>query len=193
MLLYASSKGHFKTKNALELKSLAQSSVGIEDTSISIHVVQLIELIEMYDKQIGILEKKMEEIISTLNTSLLTVPGISVIACTIILGETNNLENFNSSKKLLAFAGLDPKVRQSGYFNAGSCRMSKKGSPYLRDTLVYTAWNLVRHSKRFEEYYSLKRSQGKSHYNALGHVAHKLVRVIYRLIKFGETYQENFA
>lgn len=189
-LLYASSKGHFKKEKSIELKSLAKTTVGIKDTSISLHLIQLIELIELYTKQIKDIEIKITDIVNNLDTTLLSVPGISIIACAIILGETNNFENFSSSKKLLAFAGLDPKIRQSGNFNASSCRMSKKGSPYLRYALIFTAWNIVRHSEKFNKYYSLKRSQGKSHYNALGHVAHKLVRILFTLIKKNISYQE---
>ena len=188
--IYASSKGHFKKEKSIELKSLAKTTVGIKDTSISLHLIQLIELIELYTKQIKDIEIKITDIVNNLDTTLLSVPGISVIACAIILGETNNFENFSSSKKLLAFAGLDPKIRQSGNFNASSCRMSKKGSPYLRYALIFTAWNIVRHSEKFNKYYSLKRSQGKSHYNALGHVAHKLVRILFTLIKKNISYQE---
>ena len=189
-LLYASSKGHFKKEKSIELKSLAKTSVGIKDTSISLHVIQLIELIELYDKQIKDIVSKISDTVEKLDTKLLSVPGINIIACAIILGETNNLDNFSDSKKLLAFAGLDPKIRQSGNFYASSCRMSKKGSPYLRYALIFTAWNIARHSEKFNRYYCLKRSQGKSHYNTLGHVAHKLVRVIFTLIKKDIIYQE---
>ena len=189
-LLYASSKGHFKKEKSIELKSLAKTTVGIKDTSISLHLIQLIELIELYDKQIKDIVTKIADTVDKLDTKLLSVPGISIIACAIILGETNNFNNFSNSTKLLAFAGLDPKIRQSGNFNASSCRMSKKGSPYLRYALIFTAWNIVRHSEKFNKYYCLKRSQGKSHYNSLGHVAHKLVRVIFTLIKKNIVYQE---
>ncbi|ERT43170.1 IS110-like element ISFnu4 family transposase [Fusobacterium nucleatum] len=189
-LLYASSKGHFKKEKSIELKSLAKTTVGIKDTSISLHVIQLIELIELYDKQIKDIVTKIADTVDKLDTKLLSVPGISIIACAIILGETNNFNNFSDSTKLLAFAGLDPKIRQSGNFNASSCRMSKKGSPYLRYALIFTAWNIVRHSEKFNKYYCLKRSQGKSHYNSLGHVAHKLVRVIFTLIKKNIVYPE---
>ena len=189
-LLYASSKGHFRKEKSIELKSLAKTSVGIKDTSISLHVIQLIELIELYDRQIKDIVTKITDTVDKLDTKLLSVPGINIISCAIILGETGNLDNFSDSKKLLAFAGLDPKIRQSGNFYASSCRMSKKGSPYLRYALVFTAWNIVRHSEKFNTYYCLKRSQGKSHYSALGHVAHKLVRVIFTLIKKDIIYQE---
>ena len=189
-LLYASSKGHFRKEKSFELKSLAKTSVGIKDTSISLHVIQLIELIELYDRQIKDIVTKITDTVDKLDTKLLSVPGINIISCAIILGETNNLDNFSDSKKFLAFAGLDPKIRQSGNFYASSCRMSKKGSPYLRYALIFTAWNIARHSEKFNRYYCLKCSQGKSHYNALGHVAHKLVRVMFTLIKKNISYQE---
>ena len=182
-LLYASSKGHFKREKSIELKSLAKTTVGIKDTSVSLHVIQLIELIELFDRQIKDIVTKITDTVNKLDTKLLSVPGINIIACAIILGETNNFDNFSNATKLLAFAGLDPKIRQSDNFSATSCRMSKKGSPYLRYALIFTAWNAVRHSEKFNKYYCLKRSQSKSHYNALGHVAHKLVRVIFTLIK----------
>ena len=189
-LLYASSKGHFKREKSIELKSLAKTTVGIKDTSVSLHVIQLIELIELFDRQIKDIVTKITDTVNKLDTKLLSVPGINIIACAIILGETNNFDNFSNATKLLAFAGLDPKIRQSGNFSATSCRMSKKGSPYLRYALIFTAWNVVRHSEKFNKYYCLKRSQSKSHYNALGHVAHKLVRVIFTLIKKDISYQE---
>ena len=189
-LLYASSKGHFKREKSIELKSLSKTTVGIKDTSVSLHVIQLIELIELFDRQIKDIVTKITDTVNKLDTKLLSVPGINIIACAIILGETNNFDNFSNATKLLAFAGLDPKIRQSGNFSATSCRMSKKGSPYLRYALIFTAWNAVRHSEKFNKYYCLKRSQSKSHYNALGHVAHKLVRVIFTLIKKDISYQE---
>ena len=189
-LLYASSKGHFKREKSIELKSLAKTTVGIKNTSVSLHVIQLIELIELFDRQIKDIVTKITDTVNKLDTKLLSVPGINIIACAIILGETNNFDNFSNAIKLLAFAGLDPKIRQSGNFSATSCRMSKKGSPYLRYALIFTAWNAVRHSEKFNKYYCLKRSQSKSHYNSLGHVAHKLVRVIFTLIKKDISYQE---
>lgn len=99
------------------------------------------------------MESKIADIIHKLDSKLLSVPGISLIACAIILEETNNIDNFSTSKKLLAFAGLDRKIRQSGNFNASSCRMSKKALLILEYALIFTAWNCVRHSRKFNEYY----------------------------------------
>ncbi len=83
-------------------------------------IIQLIELIELYTKQIKDIKIKITDTVNNLNTTLLSVPRISDIAYAIILGETNNFENFSSSKKLLTFAGLDPKIKQLGNFIASS-------------------------------------------------------------------------
>lgn len=99
------------------------------------HIPQLIELIEMLDIQINNIEKEVTSHINE-ESPILTIPGINSIAAATIIGEINDISNFDSPSKLLAFAGLDPKVRQSGNFNASSCRMSKKGSPYLRYALI---------------------------------------------------------
>ena len=64
-------------------------------------------------------------------------------------------------------------------------------SKNLRYALIFTAWNLFRNSETFNKYYLSKRTQGKSHYSALGHTAHKLVRIIYTLLKKNISYQEN--
>ena len=98
---------------------------------------------------------------------------------TVIHGFIDDINCFNKSCQLLAYAGLDLSTYQSSNFEACSTRMSKRGISLLRYNLVYTAHNLVLHNKILKEYYDLKRPQGKSHYCALGHCTYKLVRVIF--------------
>lgn len=80
------------------------------------------------------------------------------------------------------YAGLDPSVHQSGNYQAARTRMSKRGSKLLRYALINAAWQTTLVNKTFQEYFDLKVSQGRRHYNALGHVAHKLVRVIHKMM-----------
>ena len=96
-----------------------------------------------------------------------------------ILSAINNISYFNSVKKIVAYAGLDPIVRQSGTFQASRTRMSKRGNRLLRYALIWAANNVRKHNKDMEQYYLKKRSEGKNHYNALGHCAVKLIRYIY--------------
>ena len=92
----------------------------------------------------------------------MTIPGIGYINGGMILGEIGDMHRFSNPNKLLAFAGLDPSV--------------------LRYALVNAAWNVVRNNATFKAYYDAKRAEGRSHYNALGHCAGKLVRVIWKML-----------
>ena len=124
----------------------------------------------------------METIVKSLDSVILTIPGISCVEAGMILGEIGDIHRFSSPSKLLAFAGLDPSVYQSGNFNASHTRMSKRGSRVLRYALVYAALNVVRNNDVFHAFYDAKRAQGKNHYSALGHCAGKLVRIIFKML-----------
>lgn len=118
----------------------------------------------------------------SINSTILTIPGISYTLGAIILSEIGDINRFSNPTKLLAYAGLDPSVRQSGNFNATTTRISKRGSRHLRYAIHRASFAIVYNNKVFYEYYTTKRSKGKSHNNALGHVSNKLVRVIFKLL-----------
>ncbi len=181
-LLETASHGHFKKDKAQELRVLAQKSVGSNDNSISIQITQSIEQIELLDRQIDDDEAGIEQIVKAMGSVIMTVPGIRYVEAGMILGEIGDVHRFSSYSKLLAFAGLDPTIRQSGKFTAKKTRMSKRGSRILRYALVYSAHNVVKNNETFRKYYDLKCSQGRGHYAALGHCAGKLVRILYKLL-----------
>ena len=181
-LLKSSSHGHFKRETAVELRVLAQKSVGNSDKSLSIQVTHSIEQIELLDRQLEQIESEMTDIVRSLDSVIMTIPGIGYINGGMILGEIGDISRFTSPSKLLAFAGLDPSVYQSGNFEAKHTRMSKRGSRALRYALINAAHNVVKNNKTFQDYYNQKMSEGRSHYNALGHCAGKLVRIIYKML-----------
>lgn len=181
-LLEVSSHGHFKKNTATELRILAQKSVGCNDSSISTQITQTIELIELLDSQVHDVESEIELIVNSLDSVIMTIPGIGFINGGMILGEIGDITRFSNPSKVLAFSGLDPTVYQSGNFNASHTKMSKRGSRPLRYALINAAHNVVRNNKTFKDYYDQKISEGKSHYNALGHCAGKLVRIIYKML-----------
>lgn len=182
-LLHKASYGRFGKEKAIALKSLAKSSVGTGNTSFSIQIAQIIAQVELLEKQIEELDKAIESTMLDMNSVILTVPGIGVINGAMILGEIGDVTRFSNPSKLLAYAGLDPTVNQSGKFRAKSTKMSKRGSKLLRYALINAAWNVSLNNKTFNDYFLLKQSQGNNHYAALGHVAHKLVRSIYKMLK----------
>ena len=181
-LLEVASHGHFDKEKARELRVLAQKSVGINDSPLSIQITHTIEQIELLDSQLFSTELEMANIVTCLHSVIMTIPGIGAVNGGMILGEIGDIHRFSEPKKLLAFAGLDPSVRQSGNFQASKTRMSKRGSKVLRYALVNAAHNVVKNNATFKAYYDAKRAEGRSHYNALGHCAGKLVRVIWKML-----------
>ena len=181
-LLKVNSHGHFKKEQAQELRVLAQKSIGTSDSALSIQITHSIAQIELLDSQLDRVESEMADIMKFNDSVIMTIPGIGYINGGMILGEIGDIRRFSDPSKLLAFAGLDPSVYQSGNFSAKHTRMSKRGSRVLRYALMNAAHNVVRNNKTFKDYYDTKMSEGRSHYNALGHCAGKLVRIIWKLL-----------
>ena len=90
------------------------------------------------------------------------------------------LIQFSSPAQMLAFAGLEPGISESGT-ESHKGRMVKRGSSQLRYTLMNCALPLIRFDVTFATYYAKKRSEGKPHRVAISHVTKKLVRVIFAL------------
>lgn len=143
-LLTTASHSHFKKEQANELRVLARKSVGANDSALSIQVTQTIVQIELLDSQLKKIETEITEIMKFHGSVIMTIPGISYINGGIILGEIGDIHWFSNPSKLLAFAGLDPSVFQSGIFQARRARMSKRGSRVLRYALINAAHNVVK-------------------------------------------------
>lgn len=182
-LLIKESKGHYKKEDAVYLKKLAEQSIGINDPHFASLISNKINQIQFTQNQIKTVENSMKNIIEELNSPIMSIPGMSFVQAAYILGYIGDINRFNSPKALVAYAGLDPVVYQSGNFQASTTRMSKRGSKLLRYALIWSSWNVVRSCNTFKDYYNLKASSGLSHYSILGHVATKLVRVIFKLLK----------
>lgn len=181
-LLKVTSHGHFDKEKAQQLRVLAQKSVGASDSALSIQITHTIAQIELLNDQLDKIETEMTEIMKYNDSVIMTIPGIGYINGGMILGEIGDIHRFSSPNKLLAYAGLDPSVYQSGNFQAKKTRMSKRGSKILRYALVNAAHNVVKNNATFEAYYDAKMAEGRTHYNALGHCAGKLVRVIFKML-----------
>ena len=119
---------------------------------------------------------------------VLTIPGVGTVLGAGILGEVGDASRFASAKKLLAFAGCDPSVFESGEFVGSRAHMSKRGSPYLRWYLWLAADMARRYDPALGAYYAKKRSEGKCHKVAVSAVVRKLVSIIYAVLRDGTPY-----
>lgn len=181
-ILVKSSKGKYNKDKATQLKALAKTSVGIDNSALSIQIRLTIEQIEIYSKQINEIENNINSYMEKSDNVITSIPGISNTTAAIIISEIGNINRFKNSSKVIAYAGLDSTIKQSGNFNAHTTRMSKRGSSLLRYALILAANNVRLNTKTFDDYYTKKCSKGKTHYNSLGHCASKLVRILFKML-----------
>ena len=181
-LLYHNSHGRYNHEKALQLKNLAKDSIGLDNPAIELQIQCLIKQLYLYQKQIKDIDFNIMTLMQIINSPILTIPGVSYTLGSMIISEIDDIKRFSNSSKLLAFAGLDPVVKQSGNFQAEHMKISKRGSTYLRYAIYRVAFLIIYNNETFSKYYLKKRAQGKSHRVALGHVCNKLVRVIFKIL-----------
>ena len=123
------------------------------------------------------------------DSPILSIPSIGFRLGETILAEIRDIQNFQSPSQLLAFAGLEPSIHRSGQLdNEG--HMVKRGSPHLRWALIQAARLAARFSPTIGAYLDKKLAEGK-HFNvAITHVAKKLVRIIFFVLKFNQPFDE---
>lgn len=186
-LIKKSSQGRHGINKAEQLKQLIKDSIGIDSESLSLSIKQCVTEIILIKKHIDNIQELLEHHLSRSKTTLLTIPGIGVITGSIILAEIGDINRFNTDDELLAYAGLDPSVYQSGKYE-GNFKISKRGSPILRWAIFQAAKITVIHDPVFKAYHEKKLSQGKHYFTAIGHSTKKLLRVIRSILKNNSVY-----
>ena len=84
---------------------------------------------------------------------LQTIKGVGPYIAASLIGEIQDIHNFSSSKALIAFAGLDPRIRQSGKVLNSTGRLTKRGSTYLRRSIFIAASVARQHDPQFRALY----------------------------------------
>jgi transposase len=127
-----------------------------------------------------------------LDAYLLTIPGLGPAVAPAIYAEIGDMGRFTDSDQLVALVGVDSQLHQSGQ-TAGQTKMSKRGSSYLRRAIWYAAPTASRLDPMFQAIYDRQRKRGKHHLVALSHVANKLTRMIYSVLKGQRAYVPDYA
>lgn len=191
-MLEAHSRKRFSRSHAEKLQAHARNSFGLRFgiDALFLELKILIKSIEHLQKQKILLEKKIIQLVTTQRTQLLTIPGVSSMVAGMILGETVGFYKKDSldPRPLLAFAGLDPKLKESGRWK-GQTRMSKRGSPYRREAIWQAALVASTHDKGFKAIYERQKSMGKPHKVALTYVAKKLTYIVHSVMRTSRPYR----
>lgn len=185
------SRGQLGFAKAEKIQEAAQNTFGIKfaQNAFKFQLKQLIKQVLFIEDQIKDLDKEIEFYYNQFDSHLESIPGIGKITAAIILSEIGDITRFKSAKALVAYAGIDPTVKQSGQFLSNNNQMSKRGSPYLRRALFLCASTCTLHESPLNDYYNKKRKEGKHHLTAVGAVAHKLTHIIYAIMRDNKDYE----
>ena len=176
---------------AEKLINSAKNSFGItfSKESFTFQLKLLIEQIKFIEGQIKDCETKIKELMKKINSPITTISGIGTILGAVILSEFGDINRFDKPSQLVAYAGIDATVSQSGEYEGTHNVMSKRGSPYLRKALFQAALVASNSDPVLKAYYQKKRAEGKHHKTCVGAVARKLCNIIYAVLKNDKPYQ----
>ena len=184
------SRGRFGTEKARQIQAVARESIGVSflTDAIRIEMSCLLKQIELLEEQRKAVDGKLEELMAQIPQYLTTIPGIGLATGAMLLAEIGDVQRFDSLEKLVAYAGIDATVYQTGQFEGDKMHMSKRGSPFLRCALWQAATASLLHNAEMKSYYDKKRNEGKPHGVAMGAVCHKLLSRIYIILKENRPY-----
>jgi transposase len=185
------SRGRLGRSLARRIQTTAQHSLGIcsLERAARMEMTLLLEQWELLTQQMATLDDYLTTLLAHEEQYLETIPGISTTLAATILGEIGDIHRFPSLKQLVAYAGLDPTIHQSGQFQATRARLSKRGSPYLRRAVWMAATMARQYNPDLAAFYQRKRRQGKHHNVVMAAVCHRLLARIYVVLKEQRPYE----
>jgi transposase len=192
-LLARLSPGHFGTEKARAVKEAAQQRIGVRRgaDALAFELRLLLRQIRELERWVAELDREIRHRYASLDPYLPTSPGGGAATAPAIYAEIGDIQRFTDSDQLVALAGVAPQLHESGQ-TAGQTKMSKRGSPYLRRAVWHAALTACRLDPMFQAIYERQRHRGKHHLVALSHVANKLMRVVYAVLKEQRPYEARF-
>ena len=191
-LMRKTSRNHFSPEKARELLEMAKDSISLDfiEEALLFEVESLLKLIEYIEGQIKKVETRILAAWETVKDKhyLQTIPGVSDLMAAMIWAELGDIENFNHPDQIVAFAGYDPKVKESGNKKV-ILGPNKRGSKLLRWVLGRAVVQAKMSNPVIEQYFKKKISEGKHYNTALCAAAKKLIRIIWSVEKNKRAFQ----
>jgi transposase len=185
-LIRKTSRGKYGPAKVDQIRQAAENSVGTHRGLVAarVGIRLLLDQIEALHPIRQQFETDIHTLADRLPAYLLTLPGISAITAVSLFGETDPIESFGLPAQLVAFAGLDPVVSQSGEPTAQESKrhISKRGSPFLRKTLWTMTFRALQQEGDLRDYWLRKRRLGAHHFAAVTATAVKLCHVVWRIM-----------
>ncbi len=124
---------------------------------------------------------------------LVSIPGIADATAATLLAEIVEVRQFAGARQVAAFAGLVPRVRQSGSSVRGRACLSKVGSWRLRKALFYPAMVALRFNPVLMALQARLLAAGKNKKLIVGAAMRKLLEIAFGVLKSGQPFQADFA
>lgn len=118
--------------------------------------------------------------------TVLAMYGVGEITAAQLMAELGDVRRFNNRGAIVAFAGIDPEVNQSGTYQRESNPATKRGSPHLRKTLYQVVCTHLKKSPADEPVYQFldkKRAEGKPYYVYMTAASNKFLRIYHARVK----------
>jgi transposase len=187
--LFAKASGRQLGREAAEAyRAAARNSLSLNMNTVGEEFViaQIVDEIRAMAAQIAEVERRIlaepQPAIASLLRSVKGAGKIQPMVVAAEIGDPSRFAGADMAKKVLAYAGCDPRVRESGKWK-GRTKMSKRGSPVLRHALYLMAGTIRLHTPCFNAVYKRQIAMGKHHNVALSHVVRKIVDVMCGMYK----------
>jgi len=179
------SKGRKVSIGADEIIKAAKSSIASNSLAkefiLSQKISTLLHLMEQLDNISNVLSELCKSIAIEEMEIITSIDGIGDVTGAVFLAEVGDIKKFSSHKSLIAYAGIDPTVFQSGKFE-GTSRISKRGNRHLRRIIYLMTIGVIRCNAFFKAYFLKRRQDGLPFRKAVLATAHKLIRVLFAML-----------
>lgn len=176
-----------KNQNKNRLEALKQYPFC---SAIAVNSIQKVN--ESINKEIKHLEhqlvKIMREQYNDVYERLLCIPGIGKRLAAAVIGFFGSFEQFETSKQVACFIGVNPSPRESGTSIKGRGAISRKGNRYLRKLFYMGALSASKCNHDCAQLNNRLLLAGKSKKVALIAVSNKLIRQVFAVIKYQREY-----
>lgn len=185
------SGGRISTFTAEDVIKLAKNSIGTvspaKETILRGKISTLLHLEDRRDELTAMLTDYCNSLMVEDLEIVTSVVGIGNGTGTTFLAEIGKVESYETHKHLIAYAGIDPTVYQSGKFE-GKSRISKRGNRHLRRVLWLMTVNVILNNDNFRAYYQKKKQAGLPYKKAVMATMHKLVRMLFAMLSHRQRY-----
>jgi transposase len=190
-LLEHASRKRFGREKAESIARSAQESLGVPglEPVARLMVRSLLAQIAHLELQVAEADAMAAELLAGVDQYLTSIPGVGPVLAATILAEIGDIDRFPRLTALVAYAGIDPSVFESGGFKGTRQHISKRGSPYLRRALYLATHSAQRQNTDLGDYLQRKLREGKSYKVALVATSHKLLARMYVVLKEGRPFE----